>query len=72
MLEPLGNLDQTSLCCPQNQIKKEVLIHLHRLKQFARSDPLWNVNFHHPLRHYILYSYTQAMTHYIFQIYFFL
>lgn len=48
--------------------KGEALIPVHGLIQFVRSDPVWNVNMCHPLRLYILYSYTQATAPDVFQI----
>lgn len=55
-IEPMGNLSQESSCYFQNQKKGEILIPLHGLMQFVRSDPLWNVNFHHSLRLHFSHS----------------
>lgn len=56
-LEPIGNQSQESSCYSQNQKKGELLIPLHGLMQFVRSDPLWSVNFHHSLRLHPSHSY---------------
>ena len=41
---------------PKSEKNGEILILFHAPMQFVRSDPLWNVNFHHSLKLHPLLS----------------